>query len=365
MPLNATVSPLCQTRSRYPKAIVIAFAAMLLAPTIFAQNSASPDGSKPMATLDGQPLFETDLPNVVRAQLEKLQQQEDVIKARGLDALFEEKLVQNEAKKRGLTIAQLFAADVDGSVADPTPSEVRAYYLARQDQSGRSFDDVKDSLATTLKNAKIQQARQDYLRSLLERAKAGGEAVVLLQPRRLQIAVDSKRLKGSASAPVVIVEFSDFSCPFCHAAEATMKDLLAKYQGKVSLAYRDFPLRDIHPHAELAAEASRCASAQGHFWEYHDLLFANPQKQERDDLVAYAKTAGLDPTGFETCLDKGEFRAQIDQDIQEGSRVGVSGTPGFFINGIFVNGAQPEAKFAEIIDSELALAAGKTGGPAK
>ena len=201
-----------------------------------------------------------------------------------------------------------------------------------------------------LRAAEIQQAREEYAESL--RAKAG--VVILLSPPREEVAYDPARVRGTMSAPVTIVEFSDFQCPFCRKAATTMKNLLAEYNGRVKLAFRDFPLRALHPHAEMAAEAGRCAEEQGKFWEFHDAVFAaDPPKLDEAGLSAIAQRIGLDRNSFSSCLASGKFKAEIDRDIQDGTRAGVSGTPGFFVNGVFLNGARPQSEFEKMIDREL------------
>jgi len=168
------------------------------------------------------------------------------------------------------------------------------------------------------------------------------------------VTYDPGRLRGDPQAPVMIVEFSEFQCPFCQKAQATIKELLAKYPGQVRLAFRDFPLRQVHPQAQMAAEASRCSGDQGKFWEYHDLLFANPTKLDADSLREHAHQLGLDESQFSSCLSGEKFKAKIDEDLQEGIRAGVTGAPGFFINGVFISGAQPFAVFEKVIEAELA-----------
>jgi protein-disulfide isomerase len=174
---------------------------------------------------------------------------------------------------------------------------------------------------------------------------------------------DPARLRGNPHAEVMIVEFSDFQCPFCRKVQPTLKNLLTKYEGHVSLAYRDFPLRGMHGQAELGAESARCAGEQGKFWEYHDLLFQNPDKLKRNGLMELARDLKLDEKQFDDCLSGGKYRTKVEEDLQQGIRAGVLGTPGIFINGILLNGAQPEAVFERIIDSELATAKERRGGP--
>jgi len=129
--------------------------------------------------------------------------------------------------------------------------------------------------------------------------------------------------------------------------------VLAKHQDTVALAFRDLPLTGIHPFAQGAAEAARCAGEQGKFWEYHDLLFGDQGNLDRNGLIAKAAKLQLDAKQFDACISSEKFKAQVQQDNQEGTRAGVNGTPGFFINGVFLNGAQPEAAFEKAIQEQL------------
>jgi protein-disulfide isomerase/tetratricopeptide (TPR) repeat protein len=202
----------------------------------------------------------------------------------------------------------------------------------------------------TSEQSELSQTRQEYLKHL-------GTLGATQKPARastVRVSFDPARLRGRADAPVMIVEFSDFQCPFCRKVQPTLKNLLAKYEGKIGLAYRDFPLRGMHGQAELGAESSRCASEQGKFWEYHDLLFANPDKLNRVGLLELAHSAKLDEGQFASCLSSGKHRAEVEKDLQDGIRAGVMGTPGIFINGTPLSGAQSESAFERVIESELA-----------
>jgi len=210
----------------------------------------------------------------------------------------------------------------------------------------------------TAEQTDLPQTRQEYLKRLGER----GAAPAPLQPTKIEVSVDPARLRGNPRAQVMIVEFSDFQCPFCRKVQQTLSSLLAKYEGRVSLAYRDFPLRGMHGQAELGAESSRCAGEQGKFWEYHDLLFENPEKLNRNGLLELARNAKLDEKQFDSCVSSGKYRPEVERDLQDGIRAGVMGTPGIFINGILLSGAQPEAAFEKVIKSELASVKGKPAG---
>ncbi len=312
-----------------------------------AQN-ADAKPKQPVAVVAGQTIYEEDLIPSVQAQLLPLRNQEYEIKRKAIDNLIQQKLLEKAAKEKNLTTEKLLEHEVDAKVQEPTDSEVEAYYLAQKDRLNRPLDEVRTQLRQGLKQARIQQLRQDYLKSL----RKGAEISVLLSPPKVQVDYDPKRLRGNPKAPVMIIEFSDYQCPYCHQVEPTLKDLLAKYGQQVSLAYRDFPLT-IHPQAELAAEASRCAGEQGKFWEYHDQLFT-ASNLERPVLIDYAKALKLDDKQFDSCLASGKYKSQVERDAQEGTQAGISGTPGFFINGAQLTGAQAPDTFIRIIEDELA-----------
>src|SRR5439155_19882747 len=134
-----------------------------------------------------------------------------------------------------------------------------------------------------------------------------------------------------------------------------LRQLMDKYKGKVRLGFRDFPLRSIHPQAQLAAEASRCAEEQGKFWEYHDLLFANQTALNPEAYRQHARSAGLDGQRFEACLSSGKLNVLIESDVQSGVALGILGTPAFYIDGVLLRGGQPVSEFEKIIESQLSM----------
>ncbi len=167
---------------------------------------------------------------------------------------------------------------------------------------------------------------------------------------------DDDPVEGNANAPVTIIEFSDFQCPFCERFyTGTLSQIRKDYidTGKVKLIYRDFPL-NFHPEAQKAAEAAGCAEEQGKFWEYHDKIFQNQAALGVASEKQWAKDLGLDTAKFNQCLDSGSRNSEISKDLSDGQNAGISGTPTFFINGQKVVGAQPYSVFQQIIDAELA-----------
>lgn len=316
---------------------------------VFGQNPAASSPKKTVATVDGQPIYEEDLAAASAGQLAALRNQEYEIKRKALDDLIDQKLLDAAAKKKGLTTEQLLNQEINSKVADPSDDEVAGYYFALKDRIKSPFDTVKGAIRASLKDAKIRDARENYLKQL----RANSNLAIMISPPRVQVAADPARLRGNAKAPIMIVEFSDYQCPYCHAVEPTVKQVLAKYGDKVSLSYRDFPLTAIHDHAEMAAEASRCALEQGKFWEYHDQLFI-ASNLDKDALIGYAHDLKLDDKQFASCLTSEKYKADIAKDQEDGRKVGINGTPGFFINGIELSGAQGPDAFNRIIDDELA-----------
>jgi len=164
------------------------------------------------------------------------------------------------------------------------------------------------------------------------------------------------KIEGDPNAPITIVEFSDFECPFCSRFYSqTLIQLRTEYidTGKVKLIYRDFPL-SFHPEAQPAAEAAECANEQGKFKEYHDMIFENQSQIGDATYKRWAAELGLDTEQFNSCVDEGKYRAEVQADFAAGQAAGVSGTPTFFINGQKIVGAQPFSVFQQIIDAELA-----------
>jgi protein-disulfide isomerase len=197
-----------------------------------------------------------------------------------------------------------------------------------------------------------------YAKLIEEGLKSNGAPAAPAEPAVQNIEVGNAPSMGPKNAPITIVAFSDFECPFCGRVVPTLHQLEQEYKGKIRIAFKNQPL-PMHPNAKPAAEAALAAGEQGKFWEYHDKLFANQRALDRASLEKYAQELGLDVGKFKSALDSGKFAAQVTADMAEAGRVGVSGTPSFFINGRSLVGAQPVDAFKRVIDEELK----KKGGP--
>ena len=293
-----------------------------------------------------------DLRNVETKRLQKdaeLAQDKQQALARALEGLVADKLIELEAKKNNMTKEQLLDAEVNSNVETPSDQEVDAFYEANKER----IPIPKEQALPQVKQFMIERSRGQWHDRLIDRLKKQYAFKSFLEPIRAKIEINGFPAKGPATAPVTIVEFSDFECPYCGGLFPTLKQVEKNYEGKIRIVYRQFPLANIHPHAEKAAEASLCAFDQQHFWEFHDSMFGNQKELSIADLKQRAVDLKLDTAKFNECLDSGRQVASIQRDIQEGARAGVTGTPAMFINGRLLSGNQPYAEIKEIIEDEL------------
>ncbi len=262
-------------------------------------------------------------------------------------------LVAEAAKGRSMSPDAYVEAEISKRAKPVSDADVVAFYQSNVNQmQGRTLDVMAPVINRYLQEQAEAAARQ----SLIAELKKGGPAlrVVMDAPRYdLTVAATDPAL-GSASAPVTIVEFSDFQCPFCQRVAPTLKQVQKTYGDRVRIVWKDFPLTQIHPEAFKAGEAAHCAAEQGKFWEYHDRLFANQQALQADSLKKHAADLGLDAAKFNACVDSAKYGDRVREGVAQGSRLGVNSTPTLYINGRMLSGAQPYEIIAAIIDEELA-----------
>ncbi|HEY6894639.1 MAG TPA: thioredoxin domain-containing protein [Rhodanobacteraceae bacterium] len=268
-----------------------------------------------------------------------------------VDELVANALIDQEAKTRGMDRSALIEQEITSKVTPVTDTDISTFYDANRARvQGATLDQVRQPIRAYLTQERVQRVREQYLDTL----KAKTNVRVLLDPPRQQVSAAKGETKGPANAPIELIEFSDFQCPFCQRANPTVDQVLATYGDRIHFVYRHFPLPS-HPNARPAAEASQCAAEQGKFWAYHDKLFANPSRLSEADLKQQAAELGMDSTKFNACVDSHKYKDQIDTDVQAGEAAGVNGTPAFFINGRMINGALPFSEFKRVIDEELEL----------
>jgi len=333
----------------------IVFALLALSTAAAAQS-----GSKRLGVVNGQAITEDevskaaakDLDNV---ELKRLQneanyrrEKQDALE-KAFNALMEEKVLDAEAAKRKISKEALVQQEVDGNVKAPTTEEIEKFYEENKARIPVSREQAIPQIGPYL----MDQRRDAAFAALITRLKKDYGVTSYLEPLRTEIPTAGFPTLGPASAPITIVEFSDFECPYCGGLFPTLKEIETKYADKIRVVYRQYPLTSLHPHAQKAAEASLCADEQKRFWDFHDSLFGNQQDLTVDSLKRRAVELKLDAPAFNTCLDSGKHAETIKKDIVEGSRAGVSGTPAIFINGRLLSGNQPYTSIAQVIEDEL------------
>ncbi|MEX2207025.1 MAG: thioredoxin domain-containing protein [Myxococcota bacterium] len=316
-----------------------------------------------VATLNGKNLTAGELREFMKDDLYKreveIKPEAEVFdaKAEALDAMVDEMLVAQAAKQAGQTPEAFVEAQVL-ALGPVTDVEVKQFFDENVSRlpPGSTLD---GDLAPRIK-AHLESQRA---RLVSDNLRAAAKVTVLIQPPRTNIEATGPS-RGPADAPIVIVAFSDYQCPFCKRAEPTIDAVLAKYPTQVRLVFRHLPLDALHPNARTAAIASVCAEQQGKFWEYHNQLFQNQQALTDEDLIKYATAVGLDMNAFKTCQTSPAAAERVQKDAETARMAGITGTPAFFINGILISGAQPIEAFQKWIDSELATGAMASTAPA-
>jgi protein-disulfide isomerase len=274
-------------------------------------------------------------------------------KVRALDRLIEKRLLESRAKIEGITVEALLNREVGSKVTEPAETALQQVYDQTK-ATGRPlppFADVKQEIAAFMKEQSAQGLRQNFIVQLRNASKVESLLPPLLLPKVIFKADGPSR--GDASAPVTIVEFSDYECEFCGRAAGTVQKVLNDYKGRVRLVHQSFPLAS-HRRAPKASEAALCAGEQGRYWEMHDSLLAGQATLGVDDLKARARALHLDVARFDTCLDTGRMAPVVEASRKLGEEIGVASTPAFYINGRLLSGAQPFERFAEVVDHELA-----------
>ena len=338
------------------KASGVAVLILLTACSTAAQSPRPQAPSDVVATVGGAPITLSDVDEralrqtVGNAGSVTLAQALFEARQAALDEIIGSELISREAKARGVDRETLTKNEIDAKVSTPTEVEVAEWYKGNLSRvQGAPLDQVAGPIKALLVQERTQAARQQYLDGL----KARTAVTIMLEPPRLKVADAGRPSRGPAHAPIEIIEFSDFQCPFCLRAHPTVAQVLSTYGDRVRFVYRHYPLPN-HPSAWPAAEAAACAGEQGKFWEYHDRLFDNQSKLGAADLKQHAAALALDTAKFDACVDTHKYKSDVDADVTAGEEAGVSGTPAFFINGRQLDGAQPFEAFKHVIDEELA-----------
>jgi len=329
----------------------LALSLLLLAPAC-AQNASknlaasSISGDTVVAVIGSQKITMAELDKAAGRELFE-------VRERALDNMINEKVVKVAAQKAGLDEENFIKQQVEKRVPQVSVDEARKFYEENKTRlppqiGGQPFEQVQDMLVKGLTG----QNRQKAVGEVIEEIKSKAGVKVMLSAPKVQVAAEGPS-KGPKDAKVTIVEFSDFQCPFCGKGRSVMEEVATKYGNKVRIVFRDFPL-SFHDKAQKAAEAGQCANEQGKFWAMHDWMFDNQSALDEASLKAAARKLGADGDKFDQCLTSSKYASVVQKSMKEGGEAGVKGTPAFFVNGVFISGAQPFEKFKTEIDRALA-----------
>jgi len=331
------------------------------APAAPAPSGAPPKvtGTGVVAEVNGGAILSSELEQRVSGRLARVRQEEYDIRRQVLDEMIAERLVAAEAAKRKISAEALLKQEVDGKAATPEDSYVDSIY---EQNKLRFAGSTKTEATARIREILRQRAIADRRTAFEKDLRAGATVAVRLEAPRTAVAIPSGAPStGPKEAPVTIVEFTDYQCPYCHSAQSTIDQVMSRYEGQVRLVHLDFPL-DFHSEAVPAARAARCAGEQGKFWEYHHSLMTQKGTLDTEDLKQRATSLKLAETAFGSCLGSKKHDPAIQAELKQGTELGVTGTPAYFVNGRMLSGAHPLESFTEVIDAELDTAKAGAGG---
>lgn len=270
-----------------------------------------------------------------------------------IDQIVGDTLIENAAKAAGQSVDAFIEQDAAKRLPPIGEKDVAQFYEQNKERAqGRTLDQLRGEIKPYLEARRRAQARAMLVEDL--KTKNDSAVRVMLEPPRYTVPTSAADpVRGSASAPVTIIEFSDFQCPFCARVNPTLDRIRQTYGDRVKIVFKDYPLPN-HPQAPKAAEAARCAAEQNKFWEMHDAMFANQRALEVPSLKQTARAIGLNGATFDQCLDSSKYTATVRSGSELGEKMGVNSTPTLYINGRTVLGAMPFENFKQIIDEELA-----------
>ena len=314
------------------------------------QNSApvSIVAGAPIARINGQDITDEDVRKVAGAKLAQAEVELYEARKSGLDDIIEGKLLQGEAEKQGVPKDELLKKAVYDKIRIED-KEIEKFYNEKKAQLGnKSLEEAKSNVRGFL----FQQQYQKLYGELIKGLKKRSDVQILIKAPKLEVPEGDSPSIGPKDALVHIVEFTDYQCPFCGRVRSTVNQVLEEYKGKVRYVLRDFPL-SFHKDSMKAHESALCAGEQNKYWDMNKKLFANQKDIQVEDLKKYAQELKLNMSKFNECLESGKFTALVQKNQSDGEKLGVTGTPAFFINGRMISGARPFESFKEIIDDEL------------
>jgi protein-disulfide isomerase len=317
-----------------------------------------------LALVNGEQITAGDLEDSLRPLIFQVQQQVYDVRQQELEMKINNLLLEQEAQKRKITTQALLDAELSPKVPKVTEADARKFYEQNQEKLLGDFAQLKDQIISYMQQREVEKAGAVFAEQL-RRSAMLQVYLTAPEPPLYKIATADRPSKGNPSAPVTIVEFTDYQCPSCAKAKPVIEKLVQEYGDNVKLVVRSFPLAQ-HPNAYQAAEAAEAAFEQGKYWEYVTILMQNQSALETGKLKEYAAQVGIDRQKFEAALDSGKFAERVQRDIQDGISFGINSTPTLFVNGRQVTDKSYEA-LKSAIEAALKKRAAKNSGtqPAK
>lgn len=334
-------------RNFFRLAGLVPFCACMFAAASVSNGAVTPSSGAVVAEVDGQKITLGDLEQKKSQSFFQARNSYYQVERKALDDYIDQLLLEKQAKRENLTVDQLLDKHVKSQLPkDPSEEALQVYYEGLDTKE--PFETVKPQIVEHIRQMRMEKAKTAYIQSLRKDA----NVMISLGPPRADIQLNDAPVRGPLNASVMVIEYADYECPYCQQVYPTLQKLESEFNGRVAFAYKDTPL-PMHSHAEKAAEAAHCAGAQGKYWEYHDVLFAS-KELEIPALKQDAAVLKLDTAAFNKCLDSGETAGSIKSTLDEAQKLGLQGTPAFFINGRFLSGAVSYDVLHTAIEEELA-----------
>ena len=284
-----------------------------------------------------------EVDRTILSELEGLEKQRYNLREQALQGMVVQELIEREVRRTGFPSGKELVEDyLTRNVVAPTLKEVRVFFAENVKPTApqATFKEFRERITGYLVEEANRKAMLNYFDQMQKEA---GLRITLEAPARTRVVLSpGGASKGSEGAVVTIVEFADFECPYCSTIGSLLDEMVAAFPGQVRVVFKHFPL-SFHQKAQKASEAAMCAQAQGHFWEYHDILFAHQDKLGVEHLKRYAEELKLDGKQFQTCLDSSQFEGVISDDLQAGQSAGVKGTPSIYVNGLLMEALDSES----------------------
>jgi protein-disulfide isomerase len=270
---------------------------------------------------------------------------------KAIEELVDENLLEQQARKEGMTVPQLLERHVNGATPkDPTEETLKVYYEGVD--TTEPYEAVRDKILDALRERRLAKAKTAYVASLRSQV----PILIRLAPARAPISMKGVPARGASNSHVTLLEYADYECPYCQQIQPVLDKIEAEFKGKLTFAYKDYPL-PMHANAQKAAEAAHCAGVQGKYWEYHDQMDAN-KRLDPASLKGYASDLKLDTAAFDSCLATGQQAEVVKENFAEAQALGLQGTPTLFVNGRYISGNLTYERIRGVISEELSATEG-------